>query len=228
MIIAIDGPAASGKSTTARLVADQLGFTYLDTGAMYRAVTLAVIEQQLDYGNPAEIRNLLDNLELRLETRDSQTVIFLNGEDVSERIRSIAVTGMVSAISAIGAVREAMVAIQRKIGAHQNCVIEGRDIGTVVFPQAEFKFFIVADYEARARRRQLDLEHMGEQRTLAELVSDLRLRDQKDSSRSHSPLKRAADAIEIDTSNLTINEQVTLIVDQVKRRPVKGTNDDRK
>lgn len=218
MIIAIDGPAASGKSTTARLVAKGLDFTYLDTGAMYRAVTLAVIEREVNLNDKTQLPTLLSGIELELSTRDEQTEIILNGNDVSEKIRSVKVTGMVSAVSAKPAVRKAMVALQRRIGAKQNCVIEGRDIGTIVFPEAEFKFFIVADYATRAARRQKDLEKQGEHRSLEDLINDLKIRDHKDSTRTHSPLRQAADAIRIDTSNLTIKEQVTLIVDQVKRR----------
>ena len=218
MIIAIDGPAASGKSTTARLVAEQLSFTYLDTGAMYRAVTLAAIEQNIDPSDQKSLKGLLDSIDLDLSTRNRETQISLNDRDVSELIRSLEVTSNVSAVSAEPLVREAMVVMQRMIGNRQDCVIEGRDIGTVVFPAAEFKFFIVADYTARAHRRQLDLEQLGEQRSLNELINDLKIRDQKDSSRAHSPLRKAADAIEIDTSNLTIEQQVTLIVDQVKSR----------
>ena len=218
MIIAIDGPAASGKSTTARLVAERLSFTYLDTGAMYRAVTLAAIEQNIDPSDQKSLKGLLDSIDLDLSTRNQETQISLNDRDVSELIRSIEVTANVSAVSAEPLVREAMVVMQRMIGNQQDCVIEGRDIGTVVFPTAEFKFFIVADYAARAHRRQLDLERLGEQRSLNELINDLKIRDQKDSSRAHSPLRKAADAIEIDTSNLTIEQQVTLIVDQVKSR----------
>jgi len=218
MIIAIDGPAASGKSTTARLVAKGLDFTYLDTGAMYRAVTFAVIEQAVNLNDKTQLHTLLTGIELELSTRAEQTEIVLNGNDVSEKIRSVKVTGMVSAVSAEPAVRKAMVALQRRIGAKQNCVIEGRDIGTVVFPDAEFKFYIVADYATRAARRQKDLEKQSEHRSLEDLIEDLKIRDIKDSTRTHSPLRQAADAIIIDTSNLTIKEQVTLIVDQVKRR----------
>ncbi|NQT97402.1 MAG: (d)CMP kinase [Candidatus Marinimicrobia bacterium] len=218
MIIAIDGPAASGKSTTARLVAKGLDFTYLDTGAMYRAVTFAVIEQAVNLNDKTQLHTLLTGIELELSTRAEQTEIVLNGNDVSEKIRSVKVTGMVSAVSAEPAVRKAMVALQRRIGAKQNCVIEGRDIGTVVFPDAEFKFYIVADYATRAARRQKDLEKQSEHRSLKDLIEDLKIRDIKDSTRTHSPLRQAADAIIIDTSNLTIKEQVTLIVDQVKRR----------
>ncbi|NOZ03923.1 MAG: (d)CMP kinase [FCB group bacterium] len=217
MIIAIDGPAASGKSTTARRVAEELGITYLDTGAMYRAVTLAVLEQGIDIRDEAALKKLLSTLDLSLRTESGKTVITLNGRDVSERIRASDVTAHVSAVSAVPAVREAMVKLQRELGNRNDSVVEGRDIGTVVFPEADHKFYIVADYRTRAERRQKDLRQIGEERSLAELMEDLKRRDKKDSSRDHSPLKRAADAIVIDTSRLSIEEQVKIIVDKVKK-----------
>jgi cytidylate kinase len=218
MVIAIDGPAASGKSTTARMVADALGITYLDTGAMYRAVTLAVIEEGIDLKDEQALRRLLANLELAVTSVSGKTVITLNGRDVSDRIRAGDVTALVSAVSAVPLVREAMVKLQRKLGEQTACVVEGRDIGTVVFPQADFKFFITADYETRARRRQKDLQRLGEDHTIEELISDLKSRDRQDSTRSHSPLKRAPDAIVVDTTHLTIAEQVQYIVDIIQQQ----------
>ncbi len=218
MIIAIDGPAASGKSTTARLVASKLNITYLDTGAMYRVVTLAVIEQKIDLSNSDQLDLLLKRIELTISTEGTRTKILRNGTDVSDQIRSLEVTDMVSTVSAVPAVRKAMVMLQRKIGTHQDCVVEGRDIGTVVFPKADFKFFIIADYATRAARRKKDLLQLGQHRSIDELIEDLKTRDRKDSTRSHSPLLQAPDAIVIDTSNLTIEQQITLIVDQVKSR----------
>lgn len=217
MIIAIDGPAATGKSTTAKLVAVRLGFTYLDTGAMYRAVTLAVNRCSYSLNDTANIKALLDKMELDLEKQNGELIVLLSGEDVTDAIRSSDVTDNVSAVSALPAVREAMVVIQRRLGSNRNCVVEGRDIGTVVFPEAEYKFFIVADYKTRAMRRQKDLEKLNENRSVEMLIKDLKARDQKDSSRMHSPLKRAEDAMEVDTSNLTIDQQVDLIVNEVEK-----------
>ncbi len=217
MIIAIDGPAASGKSTTARRVAEELGITYLDTGAMYRAVTLAVLEQGIDIRDEGALKKLLSTMDLSLRTESGKTVITLNGRDVSERIRAGDVTAHVSAVSAVPIVREVMVKLQRDLGNRDDSVVEGRDIGTVVFPEADHKFFIVADYRTRAERRQKDLKQIGEERSLDELVEDLKRRDKKDSSRDHSPLKQADDAIVIDTSRLSIEEQVKIIVDKVKK-----------
>lgn len=216
MIIAIDGPAASGKSTTARKVAKALGFSYLDTGAMYRAVTLAILENNIQLDNQVYLENFLDSLDMNVSTVDNKTVISLNGQDVSIKIRSIEVTNHVSAVSAVPIVRMAMVKIQRRIGSQIDCVCEGRDIGTVVFPNAEFKFYVTADTETRARRRQIDLKNLGEHRTVEELINDLKVRDKKDSTRAHSPLTQAADAVTVDTTNMTLAEQVNYIVSQVK------------
>ncbi|MFQ6611977.1 MAG: (d)CMP kinase [Fidelibacterota bacterium] len=217
MIIAIDGPAASGKSTTARLVAERLGFTYLDTGAMYRAVTLAVIRNNIPLNNEESISALLDSLELRFLQQAGEQHLIMNGRDVSSEIRSGRVTEKVSAVSALPVVRQAMVKIQREIGSENDCVVEGRDIGTVVFPEAEYKFFIKADYETRARRRQKDLMNLGEYPSLDILVDDLKKRDQWDSSREFSPLKKAENAIELDTTNRTIEEQVNFVVNLVEK-----------
>ncbi len=217
MIVAIDGPAASGKSTTAKKVAEALGFAYLDTGAMYRAVTLAILKKNIDINDPVALKSLLDSMDLNVSTKNGDTVITLNGINVSDHIRSVEVTQHVSAVSAIPVVRKSMVKIQRDIGHRLDCVCEGRDIGTVVFSDAEYKFFIIAERETRAKRRQLDLRNMGEERSVEELVSDLKIRDQKDSTRKHSPLTRAADAVEVDTTHMTLGEQVLYIVSKVKK-----------
>ena len=218
MILAIDGIAASGKSTTAKMVASKLDFTYLDTGAMYRAVTLAILDQSVELNDETALKSLLTDLDLEVKPDKEGTNIFLKGKDVSKKIRSLDVTENVSAVSAIPVVREAMVTIQRTLGSQTDCIVEGRDIGTVVFPDADFKFFIVADVKTRARRRQLDLLTLGEKRSIKELSKDLKTRDQKDSSRSHSPLTKAADAVELDTTHLSIDEQVKFIVEFVKSK----------
>ena len=218
MILAIDGIAASGKSTTAKMVASKLDFTYLDTGAMYRAVTLAILDQSVELNDEAALKSLLADLDLEVKPDKEGTNIFLKGKDVSKKIRSVDVTENVSVVSAIPIVREAMVTIQRTLGSQTDCIVEGRDIGTVVFPDADFKFFIVADVKTRARRRQLDLLTLGEKRSIEELSKDLKTRDQKDSSRSHSPLTKAADAVELDTTHLSIDEQVKFIVKFVKSK----------
>ncbi len=218
MIIAIDGPAASGKSTSAKKVAEVLGVAYLDTGAMYRAVTLAILENQIDLDNEETVIRFMDALDLNVSTVQNKTVITLNGQNVSNKIRSIDVTSHVSAVSAVPAVRTAMVDIQRRIGSKFDCVCEGRDIGTVVFPDAEYKFYITADTKTRAKRRQVDLKNLGEHRSVEELINDLEIRDKKDSTREHSPLTQAADAVVVDTTNMTLDEQVDFIVSQVKNK----------
>ncbi len=214
MIIAIDGPSASGKSTTAKGVAEKLGITHLDTGAMYRTVTWGLKKAAIHPSDDEKVRDFLKNLEIYF---DASNHIWLNGEDVSVEIRTGDISSRVSAVSAIPEVREKMVKIQRQIAGKKDCVLEGRDIGTVVFPDAEYKFFLVADAEIRAKRRLLDLERIGETNTLAELMDDIERRDAVDSSREHSPLLQAEDAIPIDTSHLTINEQINKIVNLINQ-----------
>ena len=216
MIVAIDGPAATGKSTSAKKVSRELGFTYLDTGAMYRCVTLSVLRNQITLDNENALSQLLNELDIRLEKLDDELVVYLNGEDVSDEIRKAEVTSYVSTVSALSQVRNALVRIQRNIAKNQDCVVEGRDIGTIVFPDAEFKFFLVADDFVRARRRQLDLIAIGEEKSIAVLVEEIRHRDFLDSERSNSPLRKADDAIEIDTSKMTFDEQVAFMVNRVK------------
>ena len=212
MIIAIDGPSASGKSTTAKGVAEKLGITHVDTGAMYRAVTLGLKLSEISPDDEAGVCQYLSEIELYF---DANNKIHLNGIDVSHEIRSGDISSRVSAVSAIPEVREKMVIIQRRIAGEQDCVLEGRDIGTVVFPNAEFKFFLIADIDVRAKRRLIELEKMGETKTISELIEDIRRRDQLDSSRNHSPLIQADDAIPIDTSQLTINEQIKIIINHI-------------
>jgi cytidylate kinase len=217
MIVAIDGPAATGKSTSAKKVARELGFIHLDTGAMYRCVTLAVLRNQITLDNESALSQLLDGLDIRLKKLDDELVIYLNGEDVSDEIRKAEVTSYVSTVSALSQVRNALVRIQRNIAKNQDCVVEGRDIGTIVFPDAKFKFFLVADDFVRAQRRQLDLIAIGEEKSIAVLVEEIRQRDFLDSKRSNSPLCIADDAIEIDTSKMTFDEQVAFMVNRVKK-----------
>ena len=216
MIVAIDGPAATGKSTSAKLVAQKLGFTYMDTGAMYRCVTLSVLRNHIALADQEALQLLIQEMDIRFDKTDDKLVVCLNKEDVSTLIRKPEVTSHVSAVSALPQVRNHMVAIQRKSAKNQDCVIEGRDIGTIVFPKADVKFFLVAEDIVRAKRRQLDLKAIGEEKTIDDLVEEIRRRDRFDSERSHSPLKKADDAIEVDTSQLTIDEQVDFMVNKVR------------
>jgi cytidylate kinase len=200
------------------MVAKKLKMTYLDTGAMYRAVTLALLRSNTDLDDYDSVCHVVDELELDIYDQGSKTIVRLHGEDVSKAIRSMPVTENVSAVSAMKYVRQTMVEIQRNIGKKTNCVVEGRDIGTVVFPDAEFKIFMVADIKMRAERRLKELYEMGENRSLQEVLADLKRRDEKDSTRAQSPLQKADEAIEIDTSMLSIDQQVEKIINLVREK----------
>ena len=215
MIIAIDGPAASGKSTSAKLLADKLNFLYLDTGAMYRCIALSIIENEIDIYNEFSLGEFIINFKLELKITNGIADYLINGDSVSENIRTTTVSKKVSEISAIPAIRKYMVGLQRSFAKNNNCVVEGRDIGTVVFPEAIIKFFIIASVEIRAKRRQLELQSIGEKITLKEIRRDIKARDKYDSERSHSPLKKASNAIEIDTTDTTIDEQVNHMIRNV-------------
>ena len=217
MIIAIDGTAASGKSTTSRGVATRMGITYLDTGAMYRAITLGLMEHGVSFKDLSAITEFLDTVNIYFEDSNSGNNIFLNDKSVTNQIRSSTVTEKVSEVRSINAVRYSMVQVQREIADNIDCVLEGRDIGTVVFPNADFKFFLVADLKTRALRRQKDLNKIGEKKTIDEIKTDIRLRDELDTNRDNSPLLKAKDAIEIDTGLLTIDEQIDKIVSIIKQ-----------
>ena len=217
MIIAIDGPAASGKSTTSRGVATRMGITYLDTGAMYRAITLGLMEHGVSFKDLGSITEFLDTVNIYFGDSNSGNKIFLNDRSVTDQIRSSTVTEKVSEVSAINVVRDSMVQIQREIAGNTDCVLEGRDIGTVVFPNADFKFFLVAGLKIRALRRQKDLNKIGEKKTIDEIKADIRLRDELDTNRDNSPLLKAKDAIEIDTGLLTVDEQIDKIVSIIKQ-----------
>ncbi|MEC8706346.1 MAG: (d)CMP kinase [Candidatus Neomarinimicrobiota bacterium] len=218
MIVAIDGPAASGKSTSAKLLAKELGFLYLDTGAMYRCVSWAVIKDEIDLSNDKQLLNFLKKFKIDLKNTGNRSSFYVNNKDVTDLIRKSNISQRVSEVSAIPYIRDFMVDIQRNYAKSENCVMEGRDIGTVVFPKAEVKFFIIASDEVRAKRRKLELESLGEKKSLSELIDEIRRRDDFDSNRGHSPLKKAFDAIEIDTTDLSIDEQVKLMLGIVKQK----------
>lgn len=220
--IAIDGPAASGKSTTARLVAERLGFLHLDTGAMYRAITLKALERAVDVNDRASVERLANGTRIELRSRPEGNQVMLDGENVTSRIRMPEVTAAVSAVSSYPGVRELMVREQRRMSAEGGVVLEGRDIGTVVLPKAELKIFMVADVLERARRRKRDLELSGIDADELELAQQIESRDKKDSTRLASPLKKADEAIELDTSDLTIEQQVTFIVERALEKMNRG------
>tara|TARA_B100001245_G_scaffold19932_1_gene13064 strand:- start:112 stop:771 length:660 start_codon:yes stop_codon:yes gene_type:complete len=218
MVITIDGAAGVGKTTTAKELARKLGFKYLDTGAMYRAITYFFIQHQVDIESKNMVINSLDTLSLDVSFPvDRPTKIVLDGEDISEDIRKKVVTNRVSQVSAIEDVRKKMVKIQKEIVSNGNFVVEGRDIGTVVFPNAEHKFFLVADYDIRAERRLKDFDNVNEKFDLSDIKNDLIRRDEHDKNRKFSPLKKAGDAIVINTSNCSVDEQVESIYKYIER-----------
>jgi cytidylate kinase len=213
MIVAIDGPAGSGKSTVAREVARRLGFTYLDSGAMYRAVTLGALENGADLENGAALGALARDLDIELHRRDDDNAqVIVDGRDVSEAIRELRVTGASSTVAAHPEVREALLAKQRSLMAAGNYVVEGRDIGTVVAPEAPVKAFLTADPEERARRRAAELERQGQSIEHDEVRAAIEQRDRLDSTRSAAPLRRADDAELIDTTGLDAGQVADRIV----------------
>ncbi len=214
MIIAIDGPSGSGKSTTARLLAQYLNITHIDTGAMYRVITWGLKKNNIDFNDSSEVKSFLEKVDISYKNANE---IFLDEELISSEIRKKEITSSVSLVSALVEVRKFLVNFQRKIGKEIDCVIEGRDIGSVVFPNADFKFFLTADIEVRALRRQVDLKNIGEDSSIDEIKASIQERDFIDSTREVSPLIRSLDAIEIDSTDLTINEQIEKIISIIKR-----------
>ena len=216
-IIALDGPAGSGKSTTARILAARLGYNYLDTGAMYRALTYVALKSRVLPSDAVELKKIADAAEIRFETHADVNRVFINGEEVTQQIRTPEVTRHVSEVSAHRGVREAMVRRQKELGKDGSIVAEGRDTTTVVFPQADIKVYLDAVIDVRAHRRLLDLQRAGLASTLEEQIEDLKRRDAYDSGRANSPLMRADDAAVVDTSDMTIDQQVDEIIRLLER-----------
>jgi len=206
MIIAIDGPAGSGKSTTARLLAKKLDFIYLDTGAMYRAVTLFFLDNKIDLTNSDEVSSALKKINLKIENRSSSFNVFVQNTNVNNLIRDELINKNVSNVSEIYSVRKKMVEIQREFSSNKDIVIEGRDIGSHVFPNADYKFYIEADINVRASRRMKDLSNAN--KSLDDMCKLLLERDKIDSNRNISPLIKPKDAYVVDTTSLSIEEQV--------------------
>lgn len=210
--IAMDGPAGSGKSTVARRIAEKLGLLYLDSGAMYRAVTLLAIADEL----PADSPKLIDRVKAcHIEFRDNGKTILLNAEDVSIQIRTPAVNRLVADVAKIPEIRHEIVKHQQRIGAEGSIIAEGRDLTTIVFPNADFKFYLDASVTERARRRLAELQAQNVDTTLAAVEAEIIARDEKDTTREHSPLRTADDAVIVDTTDKTIDEVVDFIVAHV-------------
>lgn len=216
--IAIDGSAASGKSTVAKILAKRLNIIYLDTGAMYRAVTYWLLEQEVDLSDSESVNQALETMNMTLDSDYAGTNVFVNGVDVTSLIRSEAVNAAVSSVSAMENVRSKMVALQQKIAEEKSVVMDGRDIGTVVLPQADFKFFITADPAIRAERRYKEEMNKGTlTQSLAEIEEAIKQRDYYDSHRKIGPLKKADDAIEIDSSHLSILSMVDRLLSYIEK-----------
>ena len=212
MTIAMDGPAGSGKSTVARRVAEKLGLLYLDSGAMYRAVTLLAIQERL----AADSSKLIDRVKAcHIEFKDNGRTILLNAEDVSVQIRTPAVNKLVADVAKIPEIRREIVKHQQRIGAEGSIIAEGRDLTTIVFPNADFKFYLDASVTERAKRRLAELQSQNIDVSLAAVETEIRERDEKDTTREHSPLRTAEDAVVVDTTDKTIDEVVDLIVAHV-------------
>ena len=214
LIVAIDGPAGSGKSTIAKLVAKKFNFTYIDTGAMYRMITLYLLENKISFDNLDKIQKILN--EINLDMKGDK--FFLNNIDVSLKIREEIINENVSKVASIKAVRENLVNLQRKIASDKNVILDGRDIGTVVFPNAQVKIFLVASAEERARRRYNEFMEKKVEITYDEVLKSLKERDHLDSTRKESPLVKASDALELDTTNLKIDEVVNFISNEIEKR----------
>ena len=218
-VIAIDGPAGSGKGTITKCVASKIGFFRLDTGALYRCVTLEVIRNKWELREVSKIVEIARNIQVefvRNEEMNELDFVFLNGEDVTKAIRSNEVNNLVSQVSSIKELREEMLGVQRKMAENQNTIMEGRDIGTVVFPNADLKIYLNADIEERARRRYVENIEKGIDTTYEEVLQILKNRDKIDMEREVSPLKKADDAIEIDSTNLSIEEVAEKIIELYK------------
>jgi len=217
MIIAIDGPAGAGKSTVARLAAKELGFLYIDTGAMYRALTLKVLEEGIDIKDTQKIIAVSRRINIDLSNNQNGSLkVILDSRDVSREIREPRITRIVSDVARIKEVREVMLGFQRAFGKRGDCVLDGRDIGTVVFPGADRKFYIDAQFPERVKRRYKELKELGQDVTLEEIERDLHNRDTIDSTREVAPLKKAEDALYLDTTDMTIDEVVNKVLSYIR------------
>jgi len=217
MIIAIDGPAGAGKSTVAKIIAQKLGFLYIDTGAMYRALTLKALESKIDIGDIDCLVALAKSTQIDLINQGQSLQVLLDGKDVSKEIRQPVITKFVSDIAKIKGVRDIMVQLQRELGNNKDSVLDGRDIGTVVFPGAKNKFYIDAKFDERVQRRFKELIGLGQSITSQDVKNDLGNRDTIDSTRQVAPLKKADDAIYVDTTNMSIEEVANKVLEEINK-----------
>ena len=216
--VAIDGPAGAGKSTIARAAAAQLGVIYVDTGALYRSIGLFAVQKKIDFAQKNDIIALLGQIDVELTFVDGEQRVLLCGEDDSDEIRSPEVSMAASVVSAIPEVRSFLFDLQKDMAKHNNVVMDGRDIGTVVLPKAQVKIFLTASPEVRAKRRCLELEQKGERVSYEDVLADIRQRDYNDTHREIAPLKQAEDAVLVDTSELTLEESVQTLTGLIRSR----------
>ncbi|HJG97403.1 MAG TPA: (d)CMP kinase [Romboutsia timonensis] len=211
LVIAVDGPAGAGKSTIAKLIAEKLNINYIDTGAMYRAITYKCLQNNIDINNEKEVINIAKDCEIDFKDNN----IYLNGEILTDEIRTMEVSNNVSNVAKIKEVRYLMVDVQRNIGKVSSVILDGRDIGSYVFPNADYKFFLIATPEERGNRRYKELVNKGYDVNLEEIIKDIIKRDEIDSNREFAPLVKAEDAIEIDTTGKSINEVVQSVLSKI-------------
>ncbi len=224
--IAIDGPSGAGKSTIARAAAKHFGFIYVDTGAIYRTVGLAAYRGGVDRRDESAVEVLLPQLEIAMRYTDAgEQHMYLNGEDVTALIREPEISICASDVAALPAVRAFLMELQRRMARENSVIMDGRDIGTVVLPDAEVKIFLTASAEARARRRLLELEQKGMKQSFDEVLRDIKYRDEQDSHRAAAPLKKAEDAIAVDTSELSFDESLELVVKIIRQKLGIGAED---
>lgn len=216
--IAIDGPAGAGKSTIARRAAEELGFVYVDTGAMYRAIAVYLLQKGIPPEEKEQVEAAVKEIQVSIAYEEGEQQVLLNGENVTSWLRREEVGRMASSVSAIPAVRQALFELQRSLAEKEDVIMDGRDIGTAILPNAELKIYLTASVEMRARRRCLELSQKGEEADLAEVEKDIRERDERDMNRETAPLRQAPDAIYLDTSHMTIEEVVGKIKTLCQRR----------
>jgi len=222
LVIAIDGYSSCGKSTLAKQLAKELQYVFVDSGAMYRAVTLYFINNNIDFANSHQISEALSNINITFRNLEGQNTTFLNGRNVESEIRTLAVSELVSEVAAISSVRRKLVALQRAMMGKAGIIMDGRDIGTVVFPEADIKFFVTADPIVRAQRRYQELISKNQKADLHDVISNLRHRDHIDSTREDSPLTQASDAIVIDNTDFSIDEQFQFALKLIQEKQGKG------